>query len=706
MPAAILALVVVDATPPGARPGALAAAISDGLDPLVRALEGHQGVRLGLHLSGTLGAALKRQDPDLLARMVALSRRGQLELLGGPRFGAPPAHTQWVDSVRQLRQHHEWLSSTFGTPVRGAWLPAGAWDPILPRLLHQVGLRYALLDTRLARAAGAQDSGAGPYVAERDGSFARLVAFDDQLTALAVRDPRVLAHTLRARAAQQRRAHTVVIPLSALDIDRVVALFSVLSHGSLRVAVPWQLVERVGARRLAPVAGLPIAAACARLSPAAAAQLRAAESPWVTGPAWEATLHRFDAADRLHAAQARVSALVAAAGRAAARTGQRDRLPALIERLARGQAGAALEPGPDGAMWDPRARHAAWRALAQADAAAWRMSDRPRCHVHAPPDPPGDRPTREAIVVHTPDLVAVIDPARGGAMSELTLWGEHPVHNTLARPERPIDADTALLPVLLDDVDLPTGEGARAIPPVPAPPTVTSTSQAEAQDRHRRLSFQDRMFGASLTFANLRRSQPPEIGDFADGSYRVERAEKIAGGVEIALSREGALRPAPGVEGLVRVAKIWRFSGHAPCFSVSYDLSNRSREPVGARFGVTLNLNLDGETGPSRVLRFPDARPLPMETAVERSGVDRLDLVFADAGFELTLRVSPAVTVYAYPVFVRAPAAELQAGWAAASPPSDFQGVSLNLLWPMDLWGEERRRVSIELEARALAGRR
>ena len=702
MHAAILAPAVVDATPPGARPDALAAAISDGLDPLVRALEGHPGVRLGLHLGGTLGAALQRQDPDLLARMVALSRRGQLELLGGPRYGAPLAHIPWGDAVRQLRQHQDWLSSTFGTPVRGVWLPGGAWDPVLPRMLHQVGLRYALLDARLARAAGAPDPGAGPYVAERDGAFARLVAFDDRLTALAVRDPRALLRTLRTRAARQRRAHTVAIPLTALDLDRVVALFSVLDHGSMRVAVPWQLVSRVGAPRLGPVAGLPLEAACARLPPAAAAQLRAADSPWVTGPAWESTLHRFDAADRLHAAQARVSSLVATAARAAARSGQRDRLPALLERLARGQAGGALEPGPDGAMWDPRARAAAWRALAQADAAAWRMAERPRCHLHAPPDPPGDRPSREAIVVHTPDLVAVIDPARGGAMSELTLWGEHSVHNTLARPERTIDADTEVLPVLLDHDELPTGEGARANGSGPATPG----SLAEAQDRHPRLSFQDRMFGAALTLGNLRRSQPPEIGDFVDGTYRMERAEKIDGGVEVALSREGALRPSPGVEGLVRVAKTWRFSGHAPCFSVSYDLSNRSREPVRARFGVTLNLNLDGETGPSRVLRFPDARPLPMDSAVERADVDRLDLVFADAGFELTVRMSPSVTVYAYPVFVRAPEPELQAPWAAGGAPSPFQGVSLNLVWPMDLWGEERRRVSIEVEARALAGRR
>ena len=118
------------------------------------------------------------------------------------------------------------------------------------------------------------------------------------------------------------------------------------------------------------------------------------------------------------------------------------------------------------------------------------------------------------------------------------------------------------------------------------------------------------------------------------------------------LGREGTARAHAGSEGLLRITKTWRFSGHAPVLSVDYLLGNRSRDPVRARFGVTLTVNVDGQLGASRVVRLPGGRPLPFDHAFEQDDVGRFGLVFADLGFELQLRATPAVTLLAYPVRV------------------------------------------------------
>ena len=63
--------------------------------------------------------------------------------------------------------------------------------------------------------------------------------------------------------------------------------------------------------------------------------------------------------------------------------------------------------------------------------------------------------------------------------------------------------------------------------------------------------------------------------------------------------------------------------------------------------------------------------------------------------------VKPPVTALCHPVLSAVADSGRTADWAAR-PTEAFQGVCFALVWPMDLWGEERRRLSVELEARSL----
>ncbi len=701
-----LALVLVDPGCPG-RPDAVAhGVVSSVLAPLASALARHANVRVGLALSAPTAAVLvdDPEDQGILNRLVDASRRGQLELLGGPHWGAPLAQTPWADLQRQLRAQQDWLASHVGTPVRGAWVPLGAWDPLVPRALSPLGLRYAFAPRRLAGASGSPVEDAGPVRVSRDGASVRVLLVDDALSQSATTHPMQLLEDLRIRSTQGSKNHVVAVSLEDLGPERIAALVASLAASTVRSLVPWQMVERSPARATSLLAGVSLEQALWRLPPELAAELKESRSPWVSGPTWDQILTTLPASGRLHAACVRASGRVAAARRLLrARSDARDgaALGDATARLDRALAAGLLEPGPRGHAWNAVARAAAWRDLVAAETCAGKLLGDGRTGVQAGEDD-------EPVMVRTPDLRAVLDPADGGTLRELHLWGEHPVLNTLERRLPPLWEQTGF-PVLVDEEDADDLDTAKVRVDVEVEVELEDDATEEASffsqqvvaDRLPRVAFQDRFFGPQLSLANLARSQPPEIGDFAQGSYRVERADTVGGGVEVVLGREGSVRPAPGVEGLVRLTKVWRFSGHAPLLSVDYQLSNRSREPVQARFGVVLTFNVDGATSASRTLRLGQEPPMSQLSAGEARRVATVVATYADLGFEVVLRTSDPVTALCHPVLSAVADSSRKADWAAR-PREAFQGVCLALVWPMDLWGEERRRLSVELEARSL----
>lgn len=703
-----LSLVLVDPACPGQAPSVVAASLDSVLAPLVEALAAHPNVRVALHLAGptteTLAARGSGQG-SLLRQLGERSRAGQLELLGGPRWGASLAHTPWADVQRQLRNQLDWLVAHVGTPVRGAWSPHGAWDPLHPRILAPLGLRYTFAPGRLAAASGVPTSTAGPLRVTRGGASVQVLLVDQGLGASAATDPAALVGALRLRGLQGHHAHVAVVSLAHLNAARVTRLISQLAASTVRAVVPWQLVERARSQPAALLAGVPLDQAVWRLPPELAQELQGASSRWVAGPPWELALGALPAAGRLQDACDRVSDVLIAAGRqlrAKPDPAQAEKASQAADLMDRAHTAGAREPGPGGSAWDGRVRATAWRNLLTAERWAARVLGAARTSVRSNGDD-------EPVVVRTPDLWAVVDPRHGGTLRELHLWGQHPLLNTLERrlPPTPADSD---LPVLVDDEGFEDTDTARTAVLVDLEVEDELTDEAPVvavgpvADRLPRVAFQDRFFGTPLTLSNLSRSQPPEIGDFADGAYRLERAEVADGGVEVVLGREGAVRPGPDTEGLVRITKTWRFSGHAPLLGVDYLLSNRSREPVRSRFGVVLTLNVDSAVGPSRVVRFGEGRPAPQRVASQGRELEQIAVKYADLGFEVLVRASPAVTAWAYPVYSTVPCSPRVAAWAQP-PEQAFQGLCLTVVWPMDLWGEERRRVSLSLEARSLGSR-
>lgn len=126
-------------------------------EPMISALERHPSISAGLHYTGPLVEWARRHHPEGLERVVALVRRGQVELLGGgwyePVLAALPVADRHDQLVRMADEVEAWC----GTRPRGAWLAERVWEPSLALDLVEAGYEYTVLDDAHLRAASIPD---------------------------------------------------------------------------------------------------------------------------------------------------------------------------------------------------------------------------------------------------------------------------------------------------------------------------------------------------------------------------------------------------------------------------------------------------------------------------------------------------------------------------------------------------------------------
>jgi hypothetical protein len=112
-------------------------------------------------------------------------------------------------------------------------------------------------------------------------------------------------------------------------------------------------------------------------------------------------------------------------------------------------------------------------------------------------------------------------------------------------------------------------------------------------------------------------------------------------------------------------------------------------DPIRARFGVELNLNLDSLLSAERGLIIPRFPLVPLDRAGCWEGVSDAALAMPDIGVQVRMRFSGEPTLFHYPIFVPH---RSEVGFVSA-----FQGSCLMPVWSLELWGEERRKIDIAL---------
>lgn len=744
MRAITLVPVFHDQQAPGRSDADLDGLVMEAWGPLIDALHAVPRLRCGMALSGALARHLAARAPSRFARMRELAARGQVEIVGGASHGAAFHLVPERDAVQQIRQYRLWLQNRLGVPVRGVWPTLGAWDPAVPRIVARAGSAYSFVDAGLVAAGGASPPAGGWLVTERGGATLATIPLDHALGhRLPFIEPDSFIASLRARCEKGERV--VCLPVAVESLGRtdesrdwcfggmspwVPGLFGVLvQHAAwLKTAVPWQLVDRTpAAGRAWPASGTPGPGA-ADMLPAEAARtwvqvqqaLAGAPSPelsglapYLHGPPLEAVLSRYDVAARLHRAGLRASKAVAALRREA----QAENRPAgpvesAAARLAEGQAALGLDPRLGGGLRQPGVRHAAFRALVDAELQASEHSGRKAPAVETVDAGPDGHPE---VVLRRDGVRMILRPGVGGGVSELAMAGVGNFLNTLARiPEHwhaALAAD-ASLPVVVEEADagrtapvmkpedydgdeptdLGAGSGGGAEMGRPGGriefPRLDRIACLRAVDAGPRLCFHDRLLGESTTLDSLARGQHPEQGDLAFGPYRLERAEEEDDGrLVVLMGRDGRVRQGPSEDRLLGVLKRVSLGEQYRRVDVRWDLWNRSKTPIQSSFATELNLCLDGSLGPDRGMQVDGLEPLRFDTAFVARGAQEARIGFGEAS--MRIQAQEPATLYHHPLYVP--------GRRGGRVMPTYQGLCLHVAWPLGLWGGERTSFALSI---------
>lgn len=724
-----LVLTIQNTQPPGTSGDDIRRAFERAYLPMLDAIEEFPVIRVSMHWSGQLLEWMELHAPEQLGRLVALARAGRVEILGGLWGGAVLPAIPERDIVGQITAMTRWWRTQGDVRVRGAWLPYSAWDPSAARILGRLGLQYTILEEAQFSPPVTPD---GYHLTEREGTALALFCADARLSRMAPGAPpgRILkAIALRARDG----ARCAVLSMAGENFGAALEssatqcfgpergwvrrFFSALSdnaHWIKLVSFGTVLDRMKPTDRAYPPASVSLPVAVAALGPrgAAYAELVAETrrgrdwtvervAPYVRGPAWDQLLAHYPEINRLHKRMLRSSAEVArlrAALRDAAPDDERtDALEEATRALYRGQNGAAYVLGTGIGAQDPGVRAQAWASLLRAEyTVAAALGELGRSRVErADYDCDG----RAEVLVSTSQICAVVAPSSGGVLVELDAWSlpgnllnvrtrkEEPEHASVRRTENlPRVVDSAEPDASVEIEEEETTDSVSVDGELSALREVDPALASRLHhDRHVRASFVDHFLGPEATLQNVRTGRFPEAGDFVGADYQLLKLEEDLDTL-VTMARDGNVNEGAALR-LVRIQKRFAFSADLPGFDVRYEIANRYHEPVRSRFAVELNLGLDGATGPGVFLEVGQTTRVAVTDPGDHPDVSELAFVDENRGYRLVLRFPTPARVWHYPIetISRTP--------RGVTP--IFQGVCVLAWWPVELWGQERKRIEL-----------
>lgn len=211
MPAVQFVLALHNHQPVGNFENVFQEAFKKCYEPFLKFLEEHPSFRLSLHYSGCLFDWLEARERQFLKRLARLVQKGRVELLGGGYYEPILPLIPERDAIAQMRYMNQYLLHRFGRQPSGFWLTERVWEPKLPRLAAQAGLRYtAVDDTHFSLAGFSEGEIVNFFLTEEEGRTLYVFPSSRLLRyRIPFRDPGETVDVLRKAAEQNPDSPTV-----------------------------------------------------------------------------------------------------------------------------------------------------------------------------------------------------------------------------------------------------------------------------------------------------------------------------------------------------------------------------------------------------------------------------------------------------------------------------------------------------------------
>lgn len=689
--------------------------------PLVGALERHPHIRLALHYTGSLLDWLGETHPEFLARVAALVRRQQVEMVGGGYYEPVLPAIPDQDKLGQVRKLSERIRRDFATTVSGLWLAERVWEPGLPGLLCRAGIEWTILDDVHLQSAGLEESDLYGYYATEDNSPVLKVFATS----------RALRYTIPWRPVQE-----------TIDLLR-----SLATHDGQRIAIMGDDGEKFGSwpgtreycwgddeqsgwieaffcaleeqsswlhltppgeyARTHPALGrvyIPTAsyiemsewALPARKSSAFGTLVHKLQAEhaqeilqFLHGGFWRNFLVRYPEANTQHKKMLRVHDAVYAAG-ACDEHG--------IKHLWKAQSNDTYWHGLFGGIYMGHVRSAIYHHLIKAENAA-RFSERGPGHWQSYEFCDFDRDSCNELLIEGDQQNLYLDPQRGGTLFEWDMCRS--MHNLLCVMTRREESYHRTLREH-EQQRRTQGEGGETAgqPTTENPHTTVRTREPDLDrflviDRHRRSSLVDHFLAPGTTLEQMVQASYEELGDFVEQPYQVQVEQEHAG-ITVQLSRQGHVRR-PGA--LAPQAVLLSKTLVVPCgqeaLSVRYTVHNRSETRLQTRLACEWNIHLLGGGNEQAYYRFQEAgqQRTRFDSTGEVKEVETFHIGNTWLRQDLAFTLSKTATLWRYSI-------ETITG-SEAGFERNHQGSCLLLLWPLLLEADQSWTVEITCQGAA-----
>lgn len=688
--------------------------------PLIEALERHPTIRLSLHYTGSLLDWIGEAHPDFLQRITRLVQRNQVEMVGGGYYEPILSAIPDQDKLGQIRKLSRRVQDDFATTVRGMWLAERVWEPNLPRILHEAGIEWTILDDVHFKNVGLEESDLYGYHATEDQSpilkvFATSQALRytvpwrpvhetiDLLRSLATHDgQRILAMgddgekfgswpgTHEYCWSQDGQSGWVEEFFRALEYNSSWLHMTPLGeyareHAALgRVYLPTSSYIEMTEWSLPPRKSYIFGHLLHKMQQSHEDEIL----QFMRGGFWRNFLVRYSEVNNQHKKMLRVHNAVYAAG-ASDEHG--------LSHLWKAQSNDTYWHGLFGGIYMAHVRSAIYHHLLKAEKAAHRaMRGEQPWQTYEFTD--FDCDSRDELLIESDQQNLFFDPHRGGTLFEWDLCRS--AHNMLCvvtrreegyhRTLREYERERRKQNIAASTADQHEASN---------PHTSIRTKEPDLDlllitDRYRRASLIDHFLAPSTSLESFLRADYEEQGNFVEQPYETS-VQQDALGITVTFAREGLIqRAGPLTPQALYLVKTIFIPNRREELLIRYSLQNQSQARLQTRFACEWNFNLLGGGGNEQAYyRVPSRRNEHFDSNGIVEHVDRLHIGNTWLQQDMAFALSEEATLWRYSI-------ETVTG-SEAGFERNHQGSCLTLIWPLLLEAGERWQVEIACTGQA-----
>jgi len=665
-------------------------ACNQSYQPILEILKENPLIRLGVHMSGPLLEWIEAHRPATLDLLGSLVDRNQVELLSGGFFEPLLASIPARDARGQVEMMNDYLETRFGCRPKGFWLTERIWDPGLPLVLADSGLKYTIVDDTHFYYAGLKpDEIYGPYVTEKEGKTLSLLA-----------TPMIMRYLIPFKLVEEAIGH-----LRHLEqTGKKVAVYGddgekfglwpgtnewVIQKGWLRdffravtengdwlqTKSPGDVVDDMHplGRIYLPQASYEEMTEWALPAGRSEALEHIVTSlkengqweewrPFVRGGIWDNFLVKYDEANRMHKKMLFLSDAL-------------SRNSEGSQYLWRAQCNCAYWHGVFGGLYLGHLRRAIYQNLLRAQECMLREKGTTFDVQQVDMDKDGE----EEILIRTPDLSIGISPARGGGIFELSnipralnlgdvLTRRYEAYHRRVKEVARDQENDATKAQSIHEMTAAKDENLEA---------------ALIYDRYTRSSFLDHFLPDGTSVEDYESSEYQELGDCVEGRYLAKKVSTEEDGCVVALAREGWVGSSA-----VTIHKELRVGTEGEV-QIEWQLSCRKDEPVSCLFGAEWNMTLFSDRDHERYYLFNGKkRREPAETGMEE-GITTFSMVNDSDQITTKFAFPRPVAVWFFPLMTVSMSEE---GFERT-----YQGSSFLFVSPLALAKGETCRFSCEM---------